>query len=78
MESKNEFSVRSVLRPTYIYAKYIEFFRQLESNKGILEILADSIEDYKDNQVIAKRELESLMNLDTPTILIYSSSHSLY
>ncbi|WP_239733404.1 MULTISPECIES: type 2 lanthipeptide synthetase LanM [Mammaliicoccus] len=75
---KNEFSVRSVLRPTYIYAKYIEFFRQLESNKGILEILADSIEDYKDNQVIAKRELESLMNLDTPIFHADIYSKNLY
>lgn len=71
---QNYFDIRSVLRPTYIYAEYIEFFRQLESTQGIFEVLADSIKEYKNNKDIAERELLSLMNLDTP--IFYANIHS--
>lgn len=71
-------NVRSVLRPTYVYAKYIEFFKQLESEDGIFELLADSIKGYKNNEDIANIELINLLNLDVPTFQVNIHSKTLY
>lgn len=59
---------RIVLRPTTVYANYIEYFKQMEneSDNEILDILYNSIPFYKKSKKIAEYEINSLKNFDIP------------
>lgn len=61
-----DFKVRSVLRPTYVYTRFIEYFKQINKSDGVLEILKESNTYFKKNNLIAERELLSIENLDVP------------
>lgn len=72
-----DFKVRSVLRPTYVYMRFIEYFKQLNKSDGVLEILKESNTYFKESKLIAERELLSIEKLDVPYFNVSISSKNL-
>jgi type 2 lantibiotic biosynthesis protein LanM len=68
LKEYEDLNVRVVLRPTTVYSNYIEFFKQMENEDDpeILSILQNSIPFYKNNEKIAKYEMNSLKHFDVP------------
>ncbi|MEB6747780.1 type 2 lanthipeptide synthetase LanM [Staphylococcus haemolyticus] len=74
---EKDFKVRSVLRPTYVYTRFIEYFKQLNKSDGVLEILKESNTHFKESNLIAEKELFSITNLDVPYFNVSISSKNL-
>ncbi|MCI2902504.1 type 2 lanthipeptide synthetase LanM [Staphylococcus hominis] len=75
--SEKDFKVRSVLRPTYVYMRFIEYFKQINESDGVLEILKESNTYFKENKLIAEKELLSIENLDVPYFNVSINSKNL-
>ena len=73
------FDIRMVLRPTTVYANFVEYFKQVrgEDETQILNILENSINTYKKNKEIASYELNCLKNWDIPLFKVNLNSTNL-
>lgn len=78
IENLQDIEVRIILRPTYVYGKYLEYFKQYNVEPEVKNILKNSITLYKDFEIIANHEYKSLINLDVPYFLTNFKSNKLY